>query len=80
MSIKSFKGKIRWSLKNEFLKALGQGDIENFEKFWTLGTWWLSQSQNFEVINSKNIIFELIKRELNDKFVFPQIYNFDSPD
>ena len=51
MSIKSFKGKIRWSLKNEFLKAPGQGKIENFKKFWTLGPMWLSESKEIEVIN-----------------------------
>ena len=43
------------------LKAPGQGNIENFKKYWTLGPWWLSQGQNFGVINSKNNIFELIK-------------------
>ena len=58
--IKSFKGKIRWSLKNEILKAPGQGKIENFKKFWTLGPRWLSQSQKFE----------LIKMNINDKFIF----------
>ena len=56
MSIKFFKGKIRWSLKNEFFNASGQGNIENFKKFWTLGPRWLSQSQNFGVINSE-IVF-----------------------
>ena len=45
------------------LKAPGQGNTENFKKFWTFGPWWLSQSQNFGVINSKNNIFELIKIE-----------------
>ena len=53
---KFFKGKIHRSLKNNFLKVRGQGNIENFKKFWTLGPRWLSQSQNFEVINSK-IVF-----------------------